>query len=508
LLSSLLQRARQRQKMAAAPPAADEDLLYRFRAAHKKRDGWCRITARGVEWASDRDAKSLDVPYAELASHEVSPQDHPKALLRLSRAEGKAIVLTLLEATPDRAYAALCDAKLAITACVRRRRRKGEAQPVPQRAAQPTAKRAEVLRRAKLLQSDEALHKRHKELVQSGVVDEEAFWSAATGRRAPAAERATKAPLNDLLVDAPREGESAGRTVTFSLSPEKIAFVFAMYPAVRRAHKTHVPKDMSEAQFWVKYFQSRYFWRDKGRAVLEKGQAKADVADDLFARHEEAGDDLLQVAPEVRKAVDLSRTDADTLTAVRETLDPAAPSSERVLRKFNRHAALVLGAEPPSIPDEDFVQKADHVSLDLKHHQPSKPSKKRSVTAAFAMDDDDDRSHGVQWDTIDVQGALKRSQAGLNALIHLDRNVASVQPAPPKSTKEQVEKVAGDVRLLVRALRFTQGEAKKQAILKKLRQLAQFVEAKTSGYTAKPKFAHLAGFFKPVADQIAHALHK
>ena len=31
---------------------------------------------------------------------------------------------------------------------------------------------------------------------------------------------------------------------------------------------------MSEAQFWVKYFQSRYFWRDKGRAVLEKGQAK------------------------------------------------------------------------------------------------------------------------------------------------------------------------------------------------------------------------------------------
>ena len=54
-------------------------------------------------------------------------------------------------------------------------------------------------------------------------------------------------------------------------------------------------QDMSEAQFWVKYFQSRYFWRDKGRAVLEKGSQKADVADDLFARHEEPGDDALQV---------------------------------------------------------------------------------------------------------------------------------------------------------------------------------------------------------------------
>ena len=226
--------------MATKQP--DDDLLYRFRAAHKKRDGWCRITARGIEWQSDRENKAIDVPYAELASHEVSPEDHPKALLRLSRAEGKALVLTILEATPDRAYATLCDAKLAITACIRRRRRRGEQQPVPEREKQPTAKRAEVMRRAKLLQSDEALQKRHKELVVTGAVDEEAFWAAATGRRAPAAEKAVRAPSNELLVDAPREGESTGRTVTFSLSPEKIAFVFSMYPAVRRAHAAHVPK--------------------------------------------------------------------------------------------------------------------------------------------------------------------------------------------------------------------------------------------------------------------------
>ncbi len=268
---------------------------------------------------------------------------------------------------------------------------------------------------------------------------------------------------------------------------------------------------MSEAQFWVKYFQSRYFWRDKGRAVLEKGQAKADVADDLFARHEEPGDDALQVAPEVRKAVDLSRTDADRFmsSTVEDVVDPAAPAASRVLRKFNRHAALVLGADPPSIPIEDELPvKSDHVTLDLKHHDSKKQSKKRSVAAAFAIEDEDlDRPHGVQWSEVDVEQALT-NKAGIDALISLDRNVASVQPAPPKSTKEQIEKVAGDVRLLVRALRFTQGTAKRQAILKKLRQLQAFIDQRTAAFNAKPKHAHLSAFFKPVSDQIARALRK
>ena len=100
------------------------------------------------------------------------------------------------------------------------------------------------------------------------------------------------------------------------------------------------------------------------------------------------------------------------------------------------------------------------------------------------------------------------NKAGIDALISLDRNVASVQPAPPKQTSQQIEKVAGDVRLLVRALRFTQGTAKRQAILKKLRQLQAFIDQRCAAFNAKPKHAHLSAFFKPVQDQIARALRK
>ena len=39
--------------------------------------------------ASDRENKALDVPYAELASHEVSPEDHPKALVATQSSRGQ-----------------------------------------------------------------------------------------------------------------------------------------------------------------------------------------------------------------------------------------------------------------------------------------------------------------------------------------------------------------------------------------------------------------------------------
>ena len=303
---------------------------------------------------------------------------------------------------------------------------------------QPTAKRAEVMRRKKLLQTDEALQKRHKELVQSGAVDEEAFWAAATGRRAPAAEKVIKAPSNELLGRRAARRRVDGTDGHLLAVSRKIAFVFSMYPAVRRAHAAHVPKgdqaSVSESPFRVDGVEAAgvavgisHRWRAggtraskpstrhtravaapqragtqrlappsrhspcrvdgvravptprrdahtnthtqragtprrdpertpikhaghvrgavlgqifpvalllarQGRAVLEKGQAKADVADDLFARHEEPGDDALQVAPEVRKAVDLSRTDADRFisSTVEDVVDPAAPAASRV----------------------------------------------------------------------------------------------------------------------------------------------------------------------------------
>ena len=207
------------------------DLLYRFRGSYRKKDGWVCLTSRGVSW-SGSGGESVSMVFSAMGKYEVSPEGHPKSMLKLTPSTGgKAVVLTVLEASQERAYATLCDAKITITHCMRRCKAsagtaKGGAKR-KRRAGQSEA--SEGARRARLLEGDAALAAQHRDLVGGGVVTEEDFWSAR-GRAVPECRGDALAPSNELLVDAPASTANGGRpkVVNFSLSPEKIAFVFAM----------------------------------------------------------------------------------------------------------------------------------------------------------------------------------------------------------------------------------------------------------------------------------------
>mmetsp|Transcript_34679 Transcript_34679/g.117563 ORF Transcript_34679/g.117563 Transcript_34679/m.117563 type:complete len:519 (+) Transcript_34679:155-1711(+) len=242
------------------PPPEPDDLLFRFRGAYKKQDGYVDVTARGVDWRGP-DGASVSVAFADLAKHETSPKAHAKCMLKLTVPDKKPVVLTVLEASKDRAWDVLCDAKVTIATVLKRVRRT---------TPEARTKAAENALRADALARDGALRAEHREFVGGGVVCEADFWAARPPLATPA-HAVKAAPSNELLVDAPAGGgppsSRSRKELSFALSREKIDFLFDAYPAVRRAHAAHVPNDMSEEQFWVKYFQSRYFWRDKGAAV-------------------------------------------------------------------------------------------------------------------------------------------------------------------------------------------------------------------------------------------------
>ena len=91
------------------------------------------------------------------------------------------------------------------------------------------------------------------------------------------------------------------------LTKEKRDQIFLMYPAVRKAFEAEVPLNKTETDFWVAYFQSEYFARDKG------GRAGGDDdlygrTDDMFLRYEErAGEERVRSAPSSSSSSSSSR---------------------------------------------------------------------------------------------------------------------------------------------------------------------------------------------------------
>lgn len=77
------------------------------------------------------------------------------------------------------------------------------------------------------------------------------------------------------------------------LTKEKRDQIFLMYPAVRKAFEAEVPLNKTETDFWVAYFQSEYFARDKGGRATAGDDDPYGRTDDIFSRYEERlGDGL------------------------------------------------------------------------------------------------------------------------------------------------------------------------------------------------------------------------
>eukprot|EP01042_Synura_sphagnicola_P002276 gene2276-2720_t len=154
-----------------------------------------------------------------------------------------------------------------------------------------------------------------------------------------------------------------------------------MYPAVKRAYDDKVPVELSEQEFWTRYFQSEYFTRDKGKGVASSLQAIANSiqnenkianngsqmnnsiqksaydhdlykpSNDIFSKYE-GGSDTFS-GKRLKLGKDMGHWDVDLTSTLGdyhapEQVDPADRkynSTATVARKYNRNSSLVLGTQ-------------------------------------------------------------------------------------------------------------------------------------------------------------------
>lgn len=140
-----------------------------------------------------------------------------------------------------------------------------------------------------------------------------------------------------------------------SLTAEKIRAIFAQNPGVEKAYQELVPDKMKEAEFWKKYFLSKYFHRKRaGQSSSSSTADKNDVFQkvlDKYMEEEEADAEpspkRLKLDHEVNKFIDLATTTEDISdrngTTPDSTMRPGGVRAALpLIRKFNRLSEMVL----------------------------------------------------------------------------------------------------------------------------------------------------------------------
>ncbi|CAH8647813.1 unnamed protein product [Schistosoma bovis] len=316
---------------------------------------------------------------------------------------------------------------------------------------------AELKEKFRLLESNPEILALYKELVVSGILSSEEFWarpefshnnfnssqclnnstannkasgttgtSEATPNNAnmlshnnpsngPTSQISRSFQLDDrpqvigvpscLLSDIKPEADGANG-IKYNLTHETINAIFRAYPTVRDKHREMVPDKLSEADFWIKFFQSHYFHRD--RVHLPKNDIFADCAgiDDKLllsdirksrVNRNNVHLDLPNLTDydigqgygidQISGPTKIKSADSVSHQSVENTLnEPAIPSNlsanQLLLRRFNNHSILVL----KSLSSNDASSSTNNASQNPKDVLNSCPLKDRVYVKELVED--------------------------------------------------------------------------------------------------------------------------
>ena len=242
-----------------------------------------------------------------------------------------------------------------------------EAVESAQSSGRSSTKDMRAQRRRELRNADPSLNRSYKELVeQDKILTEEEFWeheeqqiyAMTTSNAARKTGRLTEL-LSDVKTVEVDDDKNLKKLKKRLLTPEIIQAIFDMYAPVKAAYDRRVPREMTDDEFWKRYFDSEYFQRD--RPVLHQSKTNklpVSTAVDIFIEEEAmlaaqaakasnaTGKTVAELTGAVDSAMDLSLTEGDRLGArsiVTGDDDHDHASAPHVTNKYNRHSTLLLG---------------------------------------------------------------------------------------------------------------------------------------------------------------------
>lgn len=300
---------------------------------NKKTDGTLYMMGERMAWMLEtKDVFNISYMYADIKAQKISPETKEKVQLQVILNDNSAN--TFLFTNPGG-----------------RPSQKQDREAVKELLQQllPRFKRkisSELEEKNRVLQQNPEAFQLYKDLVVTGVVTPEEFWSSRSHLlSSSASSSASSNPGQSMGVSPaflsdikPQMDGANGRK--YNLTTDIIQSIFKTYPMVKKKHAEVVPDQISESEFWTRFFQSHYFHRD--RHIL----ASKDIFTDCAKKDEEVMKD------EINKNVNdplvdlLNIKDQAVDDEYRGIIDDSRVSqnlaNQAMIRRFNQHSTMVL----------------------------------------------------------------------------------------------------------------------------------------------------------------------
>lgn len=385
----------------AAPSQAVSTSTTYEKVRHNKLEGTLVLTANHLVFKSSNGSGTTEVSWGEVIKHQVSPASHAKALLKINLKNGKGLTFGFstrveLDQVRREVTARLQRQRTVATAEMRKRRHSelsAPSKPVATSFGEMDAT-ALAVTRSSLLAANPTLRTQHQYLVsETQTVTEDDFWKTHQSMLEEEYAKicgTTRAGTSSLMQSyLPLQGR-------VTLGVEEMRQIFILYPAVHKAYEEKVPLELSDEQFWRKYLESEFFHRDRGRlgtaarnqhgvasketrkdirsAEEDDARAAAVGSDDLFSRYDSKLRDESNGGAPARKwgtrlavgQFDLASTSeterGHLLEGQRDYFPPNTADDgkgARVIKKYNRHWAMVLNPEE-AVAGSNLMDVARH----------------------------------------------------------------------------------------------------------------------------------------------------
>jgi len=358
---------------------SSEDVLLQVpHVKYKKLEGILFVMSERLGWMpGSKSGFSVTHKYTEIKLQKISPDGKAKIQLQIVLHDGNSTTFHFVN--PKGSEEQLLDRE-------RVKERLVELLPKFKRKINK-----ELEEKNKTLSENPGLLQLYKDLVITSIITAEEFWNS----HAAEYMKQKQGPLQDVGVSGSflsqiKPQADGANGLKYNLTPDIIESIFKTYPAVKKKHMEKVPSELSEQEFWTKFFQSHYFHRDRIHAA---------GTSDIFT--ECAKDDDKYMRKQLKKGVNESTADIQSFSdstlgegfgGGEDRLKGTASQNivhQNIIKRFNHHSIMVMeateakdpvveeGAEPAAAkpPESGPTRKRVHEKTDYLDLEASEPKK-------------------------------------------------------------------------------------------------------------------------------------